>query len=273
MIKHLYLDVGVNYFTKNPTRIFPHYYYNKFIKKGSAKSSQIYKYKNYDFDIKTDFNDDDNKIVIFIGKKTRCLQATIDVDKETKILSKTIIIQSFGYYNNCSIGKKMERGIGTNGIMFSFIEYIKDNFTNIKKVILTDNAQFQCDRFVKINMSLLYFFKYGSMYYSKKYGFKLYDKNIRKLFIKERNKYWNNRFINNQFLEKFNIFLFSENDKKSFDEILFIKKNLIKYKSISNFLRKYKFKSCVNFNEFINFLVSYFRIKQQIFYHEFILRI
>ena len=46
MIKHLYLDVGVNYFTKNPTRIFPHYYYNKFIKKGSAKSSQIYKYKN-----------------------------------------------------------------------------------------------------------------------------------------------------------------------------------------------------------------------------------
>ena len=53
----------------------------------------------------------------------------------------------------------MERGIGT---MFSFIEYIKDNFTNIKKIILTDNAQFQCDRFVKINMSLLYFFKYGS---------------------------------------------------------------------------------------------------------------
>ena len=108
-----------------------------------------------------------------------------------KNTSKTIILQSFGYYNSCSEGKSLRHG---DGIMYSFINYIKDNYKNVRNIILTD-----CE--INIKMSVLYFFKYGDYYYSKKYGFKLYDEDkykfrrIKKMFKESLYHYWNNQNI------------------------------------------------------------------------------
>jgi hypothetical protein len=76
--KHLYLDVGVNYFSKNTTKISPYLFYNTFVKKGGEKK---YRYKSYDFIVKEDYNEDDNKIIIFIGKKVKCLLGILDYNK------------------------------------------------------------------------------------------------------------------------------------------------------------------------------------------------
>ena len=33
LVKHLYLDIGVNYFSKNVSKISPYLFYNTFVKK------------------------------------------------------------------------------------------------------------------------------------------------------------------------------------------------------------------------------------------------
>ena len=270
LVKHLYLDVGVNYFSKNTTKISPYLFYNTFIKKGGEKK---YRYKSYDFIVKEDYNENDNKIIIFIGKKVKCLLGILDYNKNLKNTSRTIILQSFGYYNSCSEGKSLRRG---NGIMYSFINYIKDNYKNVRNIILTDNAVYECNNEINIKMSVLYFFKYGDYYYSKKYGFKLYDEDkyklrqIKKMFKESLNHYWNNQNIDTVFLEKFdNTFDMIEGNEWSK-----IREKLIKYKFISLFFRKYKFISCLVFSQFIEFIREYYKISNDILYNKtFILKI
>ena len=54
-----------------------------------------YRYKSYDFIVKEDYNENDNKIIIFIGKKVKCLLGILDYNKNLKNTSRTIILHSF----------------------------------------------------------------------------------------------------------------------------------------------------------------------------------
>jgi hypothetical protein len=262
MLKHPYIDTGLNYFKTNKTSIKPNYYYNFFIKNGGDKK---YKYKGYDFMVNKEYNKNNEETIFFIGKKNKCLIAKLD-NNDNKIY-----IQSFGYYNDCSIGKRMNKGIGTKGVMYTFIHYIKKNYKdNVKYLILDDNAIYNCEG-IAINMSMLYFFKYGDYYYSHKYGFELYDedndklKKLKKNFKKSIKFYLDNQYIDNIFLEYFDNEFSIFNNK---DEINNIRKKLKKYKSILLFMQKYKFNDCTIFNMFILCLQKYFNINSHLIMHK-----
>ena len=163
---HLYFVVGneTHYGQYlNQKQISPMLYYNTFIKKDGMYGGKLYKYKNYDFMVTK--TKDEDRTTFFIGNKRKCLIATLYKGDDT------VNIQSFGYYSDCSIGQNMARGVETDGVMYTFIHYIRKKYKDIvKKITLTDNAYFECKNY-RIKMNIYYFFKYGEQYYSKKYNF------------------------------------------------------------------------------------------------------
>jgi len=230
-----------------------------FNKNNGMYGGKSYKYKNYNFIVMKSKNNNDT--VFVIGKEQHCLRATLANN------NNTIVIQTFGYYPTCSEGKKMERKIGTNGVMKTFINYIKKKYkNNVKKIILSDNAYITCNK-KNIQMSLYYFFKYGKLYYEK-YGFELYSNNENELNdIKKRIKTYKTKYIEkNQFVKKdfFKYFKLSikplKNNKNIYDEYKLIKNKLTQYNSYMIFLQNYKFQDCVLFDIFIKLLAHNFQI-------------
>lgn len=258
---HPYIQANVHYIVNHhgKPKISSMFFYNKFIQNGGDKK---YTYQCYDFWVRKIKGY--NEYSIFIGDKKKCLISSISYDPETKEINNEIVMQSFGYYNNCSSStKKLPRGIGTNGIMFSFIQYIRDRFQGkVKKIIISDNAYYICDKMVSISLSDLYFFKYGDFYYSYRFGYEIYDVNnsLQKKFIKKfenlRTTYIQHYQVTDHLLEFLRDSLFITINNT--DQVNHLLNELIVSQNIPTFLQRYKFQKCALFQRFIDSLKNYF---------------
>lgn len=117
----------------------------------------------------------DDETGIFVGRHGKCFFGRID-----KYQPDTLIIQNFTYYNDCNTIKSFEKGKGMKRLMDTMIRYIKDNYPNVKKLQLDDEAVLLCnskikERVYRIYLPRLYFLKYGVGYYQYNFGFQLTD--------------------------------------------------------------------------------------------------
>jgi hypothetical protein len=171
----------------------------------------------------------------------------------------------------------------SSSIIYSFIQYIKDNYPKVEYITLIDEANYNCDEMYNssnISLSIYYFLKYMKLYYMKKYNFKIYDinkdeeENKIKKFKKIVKLYKNNKILNNEKINK--ILFYLKNKCKKYkknpdyfnsliSEIKIIKKKLIKYKHFDIFLQKHKFIHCYIFYHIIYYFLEI--IDKKIYYY------
>jgi len=123
------------------------------------------------FIFEENYDDEDERISIFIGKKYECVIAFID--KQTPNL---VWLEYFSYNQNCNINKNLIHGEGTFNMMSSFIKYIKQKHPHIKMIKLSDKSEFTCSN-IRISLYKLYMLKYGKSFYEQKFGFIIDDTN------------------------------------------------------------------------------------------------
>jgi hypothetical protein len=139
----------------------------------SSNNNTISRYiNNYD---KIKIYKSSNKTIIKVGSNiVEFIIITFNNDADNAEL------EHFNYYESCNILKNLKRKTGTNLMMKSIIEFIKNKFPNIKQLNLFDSASIKCKKEnYKNSFSLYdyYLFKYNSTYYNKNYGFEFVDAN------------------------------------------------------------------------------------------------
>ena len=117
----------------------------------------------FKFDFREDYNNVTHTIDVFIGDRKECILITIEEDDK-----KVAHIQNFHYHETCDLYKKLPRISGTRILMKTALEYIFLE-KGIKKVTLTDKAVFT-HKSDKIQLFILYLFKYGESYYQKNFS-------------------------------------------------------------------------------------------------------
>jgi hypothetical protein len=173
----------------------------------------------FKFDFREDYNNVTNTIDVFIGDRKECILITIAEDNK-----KVAHIQNFHY------PKKLPRISGTRILMKTALEYISLE-KGIKKVTLTDKAVFT-HKSDKIQLFILYLFKYGESYYQKNFGFK-YMKKIDQITQAENMKIREKHFINKKKVKKELLQYFS---KEKIDRFLeFIKNGELIADFVKNF--------------------------------------
>jgi len=242
--------------------IFSKYKYHHFLKpnyNGNQYGGIYYTRGSNTFDMRidnNDNNDNDKKTTIFIGNRKQkvCLIGTIENYDE-------VLLQSFGYYKECSISENLERKTGVINMMNAFIDFLKDKFPNIKKIILQDYSSFECSKETKIQTYLYYLLKYGSSYYEKIHGFQLKNELKKNEHLDNIKKTRNIKLKNIpefiEFIQKNDIY------KKINMEVL--NKFIIKinnFNTINDFINNIKFndEEC----KILNYLLEYLKQKYNI---------
>ena len=158
-------------------------FYNKFIKnKKNNKNTKLTNKITKKIKLKSLFGGDiavkeyEDETGIFVGKNGKCVFGQID-----KYQPDTMIIQNFSYYNDCNTIKQFEKGKDMKRLMETMIRFIKENYPEIKQLLLSDEATLLCEskinnRIYNIYLPKLYFLKYGMGYYQYNFGFQLIDK-------------------------------------------------------------------------------------------------
>ena len=136
----------------------------------------------FKFHFREDYNNVTHTIDVFIGDRKECILITIEEDNK-----KVAHIQNFHYH------KKLPRISGTIILMKTALEYISLE-KGIKKVTLTDKSD-------KIQLFILYLFKYGESYYQKNFGFKYLNK-MHRMYQAENMKIREKHFINKKKVKK-----------------------------------------------------------------------
>ena len=173
----------------------------------------------FKFDFREDYYNVTHTIDVFIGDRKECILITIAEDNK-----KVAHIQNFHY------PKKLPRISGTRILMKTALEYISLE-KGIKKVTLTDKAVFT-HKSDKIQLFILYLFKYGESYYQKNFGFK-YMKKIEQITQAENMKIREKHFINKKKVKKELLQYFAKEKVKRFLE--FIKNGELIAEFVKNF--------------------------------------
>jgi hypothetical protein len=152
--------------------------------------------------------------------------------------------------------------------MVQFLEKKEIKKRGKRIIFLDDTATFICNRKIKIPLSELYFFKYGDLYYRKRYGFDFYNEdphelqNIQTQWSIIRKKYWKHRKeVDETFIEKFKDYVESNNIDEEWNQIFQL---LLELKDVSIFLKTYAFHTCNHFSKFLDFLKYYYRIGSEL---------
>ncbi len=248
-------------------------------------------------------NNDNYSYKFLIGKESNCLEATLDYDPITKEYNNSLHIQYIQSNIKCGkidgwkdknnrtlIHQSSSFAIGldeisnfsyiqslynSSSIIYSFIQYIKDNYPNVKYITLVDEAEYPCDEKYdssNIPLSTYYFLKYMKLYYMQKYNFKIFDYNEdkRKKKIKKFKKmvklYKNEKKLTNEKIKKIIYYLKKKSlkYKKSnieyynylINEINIIEIKLMDYKYFNIFLQKHKFMNCFIFYHIIEYFLK-----------------
>ena len=177
------------------------------------------------FDFREDYNNVTHTIDIFIGDRKECILITIEEDNK-----KVAHIQNFHYHETCDLYKKLPRISGTRILMKTALEYISLE-KRIKKVTLTDKAVFT-HKSDKIQLFILYLFKYGESYYQKNFGFKYLNK-MHRMYQAENMKIREKHFINKKKVKKELLQYFAKEKVERFLE--FIKNGELIAEFVKNF--------------------------------------
>ena len=173
----------------------------------------------FKFHFREDYNNVTHTIDVFIGDRKECILITIEEDNK-----KVAHIQNFHYH------KKLPRISGTRILMKTALEYISLE-KGIKKVTLTDKAVFT-HKSDKIQLFILYLFKYGESYYQKNFGFKYINK-MHRMYQAENMKIREKHFINKKKVKKELLQYFAKEKVERFLE--FIKNGELIAEFVKNF--------------------------------------
>jgi len=177
------------------------------------------------FDFREDYNNVTHTIDVFIGDRKECILITIEEDNK-----KVAHIQNFHYHETCDLYKKLPRISGTRILMKTALEYISLE-KRIKKVTLTDKAVFT-HKSDKIQLFILYLFKYGESYYQKNFGFKYLNK-MNRMYQAENMKIREKHFINKKKVKKELLQYFAKEKVERFLE--FIEESQLISEFVKNF--------------------------------------
>lgn len=217
----------------------------------NQKGGTIVTQNNDTFDIISESDDYETNVIISGDNQMKCFSGKIMNDDPN-----TLEIRSFGYNENCTTDKKMERQGGTRNMMNALIQYTKDHYSNINKIILSDNSMVECDTdkgIRKFHLYNLYFLKYKKPYYMKNFYFKYANEDDEieheiNIELLDESKI----SINDEILHKFKIYISRKkinNDK--INDFIDIIKNL----DISGFLKQKKL-DCYLYFSFIDYFCS-----------------
>ena len=134
------------------------------------------------------YDEEDERINIFIGKKHQCVYGIID-----KATPELVWLEWFNYHQNCNLTEDLVKGEGTVNMMTTFIKYIKEYHLDIKIIKLSDKAEFICSN-VSISLYKLYMLKYSKSFYEK-FGFSLDNTNNPDIIIKHNKNIENSKKI------------------------------------------------------------------------------
>ena len=134
------------------------------------------------------YDEEDERINIFIGKKHQCVYGIID-----KATPDLVWLEWFNYHQNCNLTQDLVKGKGTVNMMTTFIKYIKEYHPDIKIIKLSDKSEFICSN-VSISLYKLYMLKYGKSFYEK-FGFSLDNTNNPDIIIKHTKNIENSKTI------------------------------------------------------------------------------
>jgi len=157
-------------------------YHKYFLSQSEQSGGKIFG-SEFKFDFREDYNNVTHTIDVFIGDRKEYILITIEEDNK-----KVAHIQNFNYH------KKLPRIL-----MKTALEYISLE-KGIKKVTLTDKAVFT-HKSDKIQLFILYLFKYGESYYQKNFGFKYLNK-MHRMYQAENMKIREKHFINKKKVKK-----------------------------------------------------------------------
>ena len=226
-------------------------------RKRSLKGGVIYGKGKHRFDFMVDT--DDNMTKIFIGNKINCFTGLIFPENESEL-----IIQGFAFNKYCNVDQNLNSGKDTKIMFNTIINFIRENYQKVKKVILTDNAITYCYSEItkyreRIPLYYLYLLKYGKGYYMQNFGFKMsYNEDS----IKHKENLY--KYIN--FILKYKLFysvLTSESNKPYKGLIYELKrfftvdgklKQELKFKDISRNLKQNKY-DCYFLKLLISFII------------------
>ncbi len=266
---------GTLYDGKKIVYIDNNYLYNLF----SGGMKNTYYNKGFYYKILKSKNKNNYSYKFLIGKSPNCLEATLNYNPKTKITENTVHIQYMQSNIKCGIPNGnnfnyIQKLYNSSSILYSFIQYVKDNYKNVKYITLIDEANYNCNELYnmeKIPLSIYYFLKYMKLYYMKRYNFHIYDynknienKNIKK-FKKIVNLYKNEKKMNKSkikyiinYLKKRIMKIKNEDNyiKELLNEINIIKKLLFHYKEFDIFLQNYRFKNCFVFYYIIKSILN-----------------
>ena len=251
----------------NKFNLFNNYKFQYFLKNNidiTQYGGSYYTKGNDIFDMRTDYEYDDMnnnssqcRTRIFIGNKANkvCLVGFIEPDNDTKIL-----LETFSYFKECSVSENLERKTGVQNMMQAFVEYLQDNYPNVRKIELDDNSNFECGK-IKIPTYPFYLFKYGSSYYEKIHNFRISDKN--QLLDHEYNiSVANNALLDiSDFYNYMKIYL--KGDAVNTSNFQAFVDKIIKYASVKELLNHYRFENaeCIYFKQLLNYLILKYKIK------------
>lgn len=134
------------------------------------------------------YDEEDERINIFIGKKHQCVYGIIN-----KATPHLVWLEWFNYHQNCNLTQDLVKGEGTVNMMSTFIKYIKEYHPDIKIIKLSDKGEFICSN-VSISLYKLYMLKYGTSFYEK-FGFSLDNTNNPDIIIKHNKNIENSKTI------------------------------------------------------------------------------
>jgi hypothetical protein len=108
-------------------------------------------------------NDKDDTRIILWNPTRPCVTMVIDRTNNEAAMD------AVEYDPDCTSPEKMKRGEGTRAMVDFCLEYLRGE--RVKKVQLTDRSTIRCNG-VRVNLSVMYFLKYGHTWYEKYFGFR-----------------------------------------------------------------------------------------------------
>jgi len=252
---HPYIQADLKYTIKNPKCNFR--YKNLLTKKKihTQKGGEIFGSGKYKFDFQE--NDLGDMKLIFIGNKENCITALIK-DDEPNIVD----LNGFSYYKSCNFTKDLERKSGSQQMMNTFIKYIKEKYTNINTIILSDNLHIVCSNKVfkdykkRLPLYNLYLFKYGCGYYEKNFNFTLVDDGIKHKLNLEKYK---TITLDKDKIYTFLLTIFDKTNPLIMNDIEEFMNLITDYELAYKFIKHYdsdKVELCYILNEFLDYIMT-----------------
>lgn len=120
------------------------------------------KTENYEFHVIIEkMKSGDEYFTIYNNKNEYCVRVKIDND-----LKNDIFLQHLNFYESCATNKSLIKKTGTIEMLFSVLEYIKQQYGNDLKYFFEDDSKINIEGII-LNLNIIYILLYGETWYMK----------------------------------------------------------------------------------------------------------